>query len=184
MGVKQIKAVRMLRQEGHPIKEICRKTGISRNTVRKILRGKEAKFTYLREESNQPAQEPIKEVIESWIKHDSLEGKKYRRTAKRMYNELGSGKYGYSGSYSSVLRCFNEVKEKVNKDPAEVFIPLDFGRGAAAQFDWGEVKAVIGGQLICTAVTVTAVHIRARNRNYCLTYTGGRSSILAVYRGV
>ena len=33
MGVKQIKAVRMLRQEGHPIKEICRKTGISRNTV-------------------------------------------------------------------------------------------------------------------------------------------------------
>ena len=46
MGVKQIKTVRMLRQEGQPIKEISRRTGISRNTIRKILRGQAAKFTW------------------------------------------------------------------------------------------------------------------------------------------
>ena len=148
MSVRQIKEVRMLRQEGLPIRDICRKTGVSRNTVRKILRGKEAKFTYHREESNQPAQEPIKDVVESWLKQDSLEGKKYRRTAKRMYSELMSEKYGYGGSYASVLRCFTDIREKLRKDPAEVFIPLDFCSGAAAQFDWGEVKAVIGGQLM------------------------------------
>jgi transposase len=176
MGVKQIKAVRMLRQAGHPIKEICRKTGISRNTIRKILRGKQAKFTYQREESNQPAQEPIKEVIESWIKHDSLEGKKYRRTAKRMHNELGSGKYGYSGSYSSVLRCFNEVREKVNKDPAEVFIPLDFGRGAAAQFDWGEVKAVIDGQL--TILNLGAMQLSHSRNSYGRAYPSQKQELL------
>jgi transposase len=176
MGVKQIKTVRMLRQDGQPIKEICRKTGISRNTVRKILRGKEAKFTYQREESNQPAQEPIKALIEGWIKHDSLEGKKYRRTAKRMYNELRSEKYGYLGSYASALRCFKEVREKLNKDPAEVFIPLDFGPGEAAQFDWGDVKAVIGGQL--TVLNVGAMQLSHSRNSYARVYPSQKQELL------
>ena len=147
MSVKQIKEVRMMRQEGLPIRDICRKAGISRNTVRKILRGELARFSYHRQIANQPAQNPIKEIIESWIKQDSLEGRKYRRTAKRMYSELRGDKYGYRGSYASVLRCFQEARSRLNKNPAEVFIPLDFGPGEAAQFDWGEVKAVVGGQL-------------------------------------
>jgi transposase len=166
----------MLRQDGQPIKEICRKTGISRNTVRKILRGKEAKFTYQREESNQPAQEPIKALIEGWIKHDSLEGKKYRRTAKRMYNELRSEKYGYLGSYASALRCFKEVREKLNKDPAEVFIPLDFGPGEAAQFDWGDVKAVIGGQL--TVLNVGAMQLSHSRNSYARVYPSQKQELL------
>lgn len=176
MGVKQIKTVRMLRQDGQPIKEISRKTGISRNTVRKILRGKEAKFTYQREESNQPAQEPIKALLEGWIKHDSLEGKKYRRTAKRMYNELRSEKYGYLGSYASVLRCFKEVREKLNKDPAEVFIPLDFGPGEAAQFDWGDVKAVIGGQLM--VLNVGAMQLSHSRSSYARVYPSQKQELL------
>jgi len=176
MGVKQIKTVRMLRQEGQPIKEICRRTGVSRNTVRKILRGKEAKFTYQREESNQPAQEPIKEVVESWVKHDSLEGKKYRRTAKRMYNELGSGQYGYRGSYASVWRCFKEARERVNKDPAEVFIPLDFGPGTAAQFDWGDVKAVIDGQL--TLLNLGAMQLCHSRSSYGRAYPSQKQELL------
>ena len=93
MGVRHIKEVRMLRQQGLPIRDICRKTSISRNTVRNILRGQKAKFTYQREESTQPTQEPIKALIESWLKHDSLETKKYRRTAKRMYNVLRAAPY-------------------------------------------------------------------------------------------
>jgi transposase len=152
MGVRHIKEVRMLRQQGLPIRDICRKTSISRNTVRKILRGQKAKFTYQREESIQPTQEPIKALIESWLKHDSLETKKYRRTAKRMYNALRADPYGYTGSYASVVRCFNEMQDKIKKNPPEVFIPLDFGPGTAGQFDWGDVKAVIGGQLMALDV--------------------------------
>jgi transposase len=176
MGVKQIKTVRMLRQEGQPIKEISRRTGISRNTIRKILRGQAAKFTYHREQSNQPAQESIKEVMKGWIKHDSLEGRKYRRTAKRMYNELRSEKYGYVGSYASVLRCFKEVKEALNKDPGEVFIPLDFDPGAAAQFDWGDVKAVIGGQL--TVLNVGALQLCKSRNSYARVYPSQKQELL------
>jgi len=95
MSVKQIKEVRIMRQEGLPIREICRKAGISRNTVRKILKSKQARFKYNRQACLQPAQDSIKEIIETWIKQDSLETRKYRRTAKRMYSVLQEDPYGY-----------------------------------------------------------------------------------------
>jgi hypothetical protein len=63
------------------------------------------------------------------VKQDSLESRKYRRTAKWMYTELLSDKYGYSGRDASVLRCFQEAHRHLSKNPAEVFIPLDFGPG-------------------------------------------------------
>jgi len=46
-----------------------------------------------------------------------------------MYTELLSDKYGYSGRDASVLRCFQEAHRHLSKNPAEVFIPLDFGPG-------------------------------------------------------
>ena len=176
MSVKQIKEVRMMRQEGLPIRDICRKAGISRNTVRKILRGQQARFKYRRPNAKQPAQNPIKETIESWVKQDSLEGRKYRRTAKRMYNVLRSDKYGYGGSYASVLRCFQEARERINKNPAEVFIPLDFGPGQASQFDWGEVKAVIGGQL--TTLNLGAMQLCKSRKSYARAYPSQKQELL------
>jgi len=176
MSVKQIKEVRMMRQEGLPIRDICRKAGISRNTVRKILRGELARFSYHRQIANQPAQNPIKEIIESWIKQDSLEGRKYRRTAKRMYSELRGDKYGYRGSYASVLRCFQEARSRLNKNPAEVFIPLDFGPGQAAQFDWGEVKAVISGQL--TTLNIGAMQLCKSRKSYARAYPSQKQELL------
>ena len=176
MGVKQIKEVRMLRQAGLPIRDISRKAGISRNTVRKILRGGAAKFIYQRKQGSQPAQESIKELIVSWVKHDLLEGRKYRRTAKRMYNELRSEQYGYRGSYASVLRCYREARLQVSSNPAEVFIPLDFGPGAAAQFDWGEVKAVIGGQL--TVLNLAVMQLCNSRISYARAYPSQKQELL------
>lgn len=176
MSVRQIRAVRMLRQEGLPIRDICRKAGVSRNTVRKILRGQAAKFTYQREASHQPAQEPIKERVESWVKQDRLEGKKYRRTAKRMYTELISETYGYEGSYASVWRCLKDVRAKINQEPAEVFIPLDFCPGAAAQFDWGEVKAVIGGQV--TGLDLGVLQLCYSRNSYGRAYPNQKQELL------
>ena len=175
MSVKQIHDVRMLRHEGMPINEICRRTRISRNTVRKILRGKETKFTYHRAETIQPAQEPIKELIEMWIKQDQLERKKYRRTGKRMYDILVS-EYGYTGSYASVVRCVNETQERVTKQPAEVYIPLEYGPAEAYQFDWGEVKAVIGGQL--TVLNLGALQLCYSRNSYARAYYCQKQELL------
>jgi len=176
MSVKQIKEVRMMRQEGLPIREICRKAGISRNTVRKILRGQQARFKYDRQACSQPTQDSIKEIIETWVKQDSLETRKYRRTAKRMFNLLQGDEYGYKGSYASVLRCFQEVRSQLNRNPAEVFIPLDFGPGQAAQFDWGDVKAVVGDQLM--PLNVGAVQLCKSRKSYARAYPGQKQELL------
>jgi len=176
MSVKQIKEVRMMRQEGLPIREICRKACISRNTVRKILRGQQARFKYDRQACNQPAQDSIKEIIVNWVKQDSLETRKYRRTAKRMFNLLQGDEYRYKGSYASVLRCFQEVRRQLNRNPAEVFIPLDFGPGQAAQFDWGDVKAVVDGQLV--PLNVGAVQLCKSRKSYARAYPGQKQELL------
>ena len=70
-GVDKIKEVRQLKHiNGLSIREISRRTNLSRNTVRKILRSNQTKFTYHREVVNQPAREPIREIVEQWFKED------------------------------------------------------------------------------------------------------------------
>ena len=175
MSVKQIKDVRLLRHEGMPISEICKRTGISRNTVRKILRGTKTRFSYHRAETNQPAKEPIKDLIESWVKHDQLERRKYRRSAKRMYDIL-VGEHCYKGSYATVSRCVNEAQEKIRKQPQEVFIPLAFSPGEAYQFDWGEVKAVLDGQL--TTLNLGALQLCFSRSSYARAYRSQKQELL------
>jgi transposase len=145
MSIKQISDVRKLQQAGLPIKEITRRTGVSRNTVRKILRSKETKFIYQREPETRPAQDSVKETIKGWLKEDLLERRKYRRTAKRMYDILFC-EYGYKGSYASIRRCVRALKSEIQRQSAEIFIPLTFAPGSASQFDWGEVIVIVAGK--------------------------------------
>jgi len=93
-----------------------------------------------------------------------------------MYHELQGGTYGYAGSYASVLRCFREARERLGKDPAEVFIPLEFGNGAAAQFDWGEAKAVIDGQLM--SLNLGAMQLCKSRKGYARAYPSQKQELL------
>ena len=57
-----------------------------------------------------------------------------------------------------------------------MFIPLEFGAGQAAQFDWGDVKAVIGGQL--TALNVGAIQLCKSRKSYARAYPGQKQELL------
>lgn len=147
-GVNEIKKVRHLRYvKGLPIKEIVRRTYLSRNTVRKILRRQETKFTYQRTQQPQPVTGHFRDKIESWLKEDLGQKRKYRRSARRIY-EILKYEHGYRGSYRSVAKYVKEVKPKIRTQPAEVYIPLWYSPGDAFQFDWGEVIAYIADELL------------------------------------
>ena len=109
MSVDQIQFVRRLKFVNClSIREIVKRTGVSRNTVRKILRSKKTEFCYERENSPKPALGNFYELIEQWLKEDLLVKKKYKRTARRIY-EILCVDYGYKGSYESIARCIREV---------------------------------------------------------------------------
>ncbi len=167
-GVNKIKEVRNLKYvQGFPIKEIVRRACLSRNTVRKILRTHQTKFTYQKGQKPQPARGQVRDRIETWLKEDLREKPKCRRTAQRMH-EILKYEHGYTGSYGSVARCIRELKPRIARGTPEVYIPLSYSGGDAFQFDWGEVQAYVGGQLVTLQLAVvTLCHSR---RFYPRTY--------------
>jgi len=96
-----------------PIREIVRRTGLSRNTIRKILRSDKTKFEYKREVTHSPILGDYIETIEKWLTEDQQVGRKYRRSARRMYDILKQ-EHGYEGSYESVARHVRELRKELS----------------------------------------------------------------------
>lgn len=139
-----------------PIREISRRTGLSRNTVRKYLRGGEVEPKF--KVPDRPSKlAPFAEKLVSWLQGNASKSRKYKRTAKQMHVELV--KLGYEGSYSRVAAFVREWKadrlRELGTSGRGVYVPLAFQPGEAFQFDWSEDWAVIGGERLKLQVAHT-----------------------------
>lgn len=84
-------------REVMPIREIERRTGLSRNTIRKYLRAGtvEPKF----KAPERPSKlDPFAEKLSAWLRIETGRSRKQWRTAKQMHADLVA--LGYDGSYS------------------------------------------------------------------------------------
>ena len=86
-------------REGMPIREIERRTGLSRNTIRKYLRAGavEPKFKVPARPSKL---DPFAQKLSDWLRVEAGKSRKQRRTAKQMHCDLVV--LGYEGSYERV----------------------------------------------------------------------------------
>ena len=82
------------------IREIARRTGLSRNTIRKYLRAGEAEPHYAKRASPSKL-DPFALKLASWLKTEAGRSRKQRRTIKQMYVDLQA--LGYGGSIC--FRC-------------------------------------------------------------------------------
>ena len=93
------------------IKQICRETGHSRETVRKVLRSE--RFVYSpRVEQPYPVMGPYLQVIDQWLAEDKDRPKKQRHTAKRIYDRLVR-ELGFKGSDSTVRHYVRKAKMRL-----------------------------------------------------------------------
>ena len=71
-----------------PIREIERRTGLSRNTIRKYLRAGtvEPKFKVPERPSKL---DPFAEKLSGWLRAEGSKSRKQRRTAKQMHADCG-----------------------------------------------------------------------------------------------
>ena len=86
-------------REDMPIREIARRTGLSRNTIKKYLRegAVEPKF----KAPNRPSKlDPYADRLSAWLLAQTRKSRKERRTMKQMHADLV--KLGYEGSYARV----------------------------------------------------------------------------------
>ena len=130
-----------------PIREITRRTGLSRNTVRKYLANKVVEPRYPKRKTPSKLDDYAAKLT-SWLKTEAGKGRKQKRCLKQLHRDLVQ--LGFTGSYDRVVafakRWRQEQQELARTAGRGTFIPLTFAPGDAFQFDWSEDWAVIAGE--------------------------------------
>jgi len=146
-----------------PIREIERRTGLSRNTIRKYLRADTVEPQFKVPE--RPSKlDPYAEKLSGWLRIEAGKSRKQRRTAKQMHADLVV--LGYNGSYGRVaafVRTWKADRQREQQTSGRgTFVPLVFAPGEAFQFDWSEDWALLGGKQTKLQVAHTKLsHSRA-----------------------
>lgn len=137
-----------------PIKAIARDRGLSRNTVRKVLRSGETSFAYARGDQPYPKLGPYLDELEHFLAENAARSRRERVTLLRIFEDLG--RLGYGGGYDAVRRYARRWREARASGGGDAFIPLSFAPGEAYQFDWSHEIVVLGG----VTATVKVAHVR------------------------
>lgn len=131
------------------LREIAKRLGISRNTVRRYLRSEEIVPVYPKRVSPSKL-DGFAAKLSDWLKREAARSRKQRRTVKQLHADLVA--LGFTGSYDRVAafaRRWQEERHEEERTAAKgTFVPLVFAPGEAFQFDWSEDYATINGQKI------------------------------------
>ena len=142
-------------RHGKTIKEIVRLRGISRNSVRKILRAKDIDDSrYERGNQHFPKLGAFIPKLEEMLKKNETRSRKERFRLTRIYDDLV--RLGFEGGYDSVRRFAKHWRLERRSGLNEAFVPLSFAPGEAYQFDWSTEGITLGG----VNVDVKVAHFR------------------------
>ncbi len=169
---------RMALREKQSIREISRRTGLSRNTIAKYLSAGTIEPTFTVPE--RPSKlDPFADKLAGWLKTEAGRSRKQRRTLKQLHADLVV--LGFTGSYGRVAAFARDWRADRQREQQTtgrgVFVPLSFRPGEAFQFDWSEDYAVIGGE----RTKLQVAHIK-RKRPVRLFPTGFLGSTAGVHR--
>lgn len=146
-----------------PIREIARRTGVSRNTIKKYLREGIVEPEF--QTPDRPSKlDPYIDKLSGWLLAEQRKSRKERRTAKQMHADLVQ--LGFDGSYERVaafVRAWKRERQRAHHTTDRgTFVPLVFRPGEAFQFDWSEDWAHVGGERIKLQVAhIKLSHSRA-----------------------
>jgi len=152
-------------RDGKKIRQISREYNLSRNTVKKVLRGDATEFTYDRSIQPSPKLGAYHELLSERLTDDNAKPKRQQRTAVVLFEELQ--RQGYAGGYDSVRRYVQKWR-KQEGTAVTAYIPQSFAPGEAFQFDWSYELVELGG----VVVKVRVAHFRLchSRMQFCVGY--------------
>ena len=133
---------RMYFRDKLSLHQIAKRTGLSRNTIRKWVRAPEAIQPAYQRCATFNKLSPFHETLEQALKADSFRPKHNRRSAKALFEQIKAE--GYDGGYSQLTAFVRSWRGEQGKS-LRAFVPLTFALGEAFQFDWSEESLLIGG---------------------------------------
>jgi transposase len=114
-------------RSGLSVRQISRKLGIHRNTVKKQIETKEFPH-YHKHKQGVSILEPYKQIINDYLDQDDYQGTWVFDRIKRI---------GYPGSYDTVKHYVAGIKEQKTR---LAYIRFETEPGLQAQFDWGDFQ--------------------------------------------
>ena len=134
---------RMYFRDKLSLHEITKRTGLSRNTIRKWVRVPKESVPPTYHRDHAPSRlTRFHSVLEQALTADAHRAKQNRRTAKVLFAQIKAE--GYVGGYSQLTAFVRGWRGREGKVP-HAFVPLSFALGEAFQFDWSEEELVVGG---------------------------------------
>ncbi|MDN5934053.1 MAG: IS21 family transposase [Pseudonocardia sp.] len=162
---EQIRRARR-REPGVPIRELARRFGTHRRTVREAF---ESAVPAPRRPvtRSSPVMEPWKVTIDGWLEADREAPRKQRHTARRVWQRLVDEHQAIVGE-STVRRYVAEVRRRHPTVLAEVMVPQRHVLGAEGEVDFGRVHAVVGG--VETDAWMFVMRLSASGRGFHRVY--------------
>ena len=137
------KVRRMRLRDKLSLSEIAKRTGLSRNTVKKWLKAPSdvvPKYERVKLDGKLTAFEP---ALHQALTTDSHRPKQGRRSGRALFAQIQA--QGYRGGYSAVTDYIRRWRVESAASPAKAFVPMSFELGEAFQFDWSEDGLLVGG---------------------------------------
>jgi len=152
--------------QGRKIKAIAREQGLSRGTVRRIVRSGETALTYERKEQPLPKLGPFVAQLDKLLEANMAKRKRERLTTKRLTEQLKGA--GYTGGYDAVRRYAQRWRQEHAAESAAAFVPLIFPPGEAYQFDWSHEIVILDG--VTTEVKVAHMRLSHSRMSFIRAY--------------
>ena len=141
--------------KGVPIKKLARDLRVSKNTIRKVVRGDATSHTYERKIQPMPKLGPWVEELERQLEANEKRPRRDRLSLLRIHEDLAA--LGYEGGHDAVRRYAKAWRRRRRlSSPSQAYVPLSFDPGEAYQFDWSHEYARLAG----ATTRVKAAHMR------------------------
>lgn len=137
-----VRVRRMHFHRGMSVREIARRTGFHRKTVRKMIAQGSPPPHQSKGQRRRRKLDPFVPIIDEILRRDQKSKPKQRHTAKRIFDRLRE-EWGYTGGLTAV----REHVAKATDRAREAHVPLAFGPGVA-QVDWGEADLEESGATV------------------------------------
>ena len=129
------------------IRQIAKRTGLSRNTVRRYLANGVVEPKYSRPKAPSKLDD-YANTLTNWLHREAKRKRKQRLSVKQLFYNLVP--LGYTGSYDRVAafaRDWRAQQQEASRVAGSgTYVPLAFAPGEAFQFDWSEDYVVLGGK--------------------------------------
>ena len=133
--------------KGKSLRSIAEETGHDFRTVKKYA--EQTDFNEIRKpKRGRPSKlDPVKPIIDAWLKEDLNRPVKQRHTARRIYDRLCDEHQDIFNACERTVRTYVSARKKELYGEEEGYLPLEHPAGEA-QVDFGEIVMIEQGQKV------------------------------------